>query len=104
LLVFDPADDLIPVEDQSAVGLEPEVRKPSRYEGLPYSPGRTADERGNVADAEWRPKRCRALRLMWPYDGAGRRGERPWFAQNWPLLPGPSAGPAEAQGRWLKTP
>jgi len=52
LLVFDPADELIPVEDQSAAGPEPEVREPPWDEGLPYSPGRAADEFGGLFDAK----------------------------------------------------
>jgi hypothetical protein len=52
LLVFDPADELIPVEDQSAAGPEPEVREPSWDEGLPYGPGRAADEFGGLFDAK----------------------------------------------------
>jgi hypothetical protein len=38
LLAFNPANDLIVVEDQSAAGRGPEVREPSWYEGLPYGP------------------------------------------------------------------
>jgi len=52
LLVFDPADNLIPVKDQSAAGLEPEVGKPPWDEGLPYGPGRAADEFGGLFDAK----------------------------------------------------
>jgi hypothetical protein len=52
LLVFDPADELIPIEDQSAAGLKPQVGKPSWEEGLPYGPGRAADELGGLFDAK----------------------------------------------------
>ncbi len=69
LLAFDPANDLILVEDQPAAGLEAEVRKPSGNEGLPYGPRRTADELGDSGDAERQTKR-RATRA--------RKGR--WFA------------------------
>src|SRR5204863_4359634 len=96
LLTFDPTDDLIGVEDQSAVGLEPEVREPSGNEGLPYGPGRAADELGNLADRERGAKLhvkrvqirvCRGL------------GKCPSFAQKWRRRLGPRIGRATAQAR-----
>ena len=75
LLVFDPADDLIPVKDQSAVGREAEVRKPSGNEGLSYTPRRTADHAGDFGDIE-----RYAERRKWPDLGGRSRQERPVFA------------------------
>jgi len=57
LLFFDPANDLVPVEDQSAVGLETEVREPSGDEGLSYGPRRAADEARDFGDIERNSKR-----------------------------------------------
>lgn len=50
LLLFDPLDDLIFIEDYPAKGAVPEVRKTSRDEGLPHRPHRATDEAGYLAD------------------------------------------------------
>src|SRR5581483_4435510 len=94
LLVFDPADDLIPVKDQSATGPEAEVRKPSGDEGLPYGPRRAADQRGNLPNAK-RHAEARAGR-----PGVARGTPRKWpvFAHTRPWLPRPMPRPALAGG------
>jgi len=97
LLVFDPADDLVPVEDQSAVGLEAEVRKPPRNEGLPYGPRRTADDTCRVADCEWQAE----ARAGGHRAGSETRRDWPWFATICPRLrrigPNPAISPASAR-------
>ena len=85
LLFFDPADDLIPVKDQSATGLEAEVRKPSGNKGLPDAPRRAADEDGNIGDSEGRAESRGRL----ADNGLG-------FTQEWPRLPRPMPRPALA--------
>src|ERR1019366_5199145 len=52
LFAFDPGDDLIGIEDQSAAGPGPEVRQAHRNELLPYGPGRAADQLGYLAEVE----------------------------------------------------
>jgi len=56
LLVFDPANDLIPIKDQSAAGPEPEMWQSAWNGGLSYGPGRAADEFGHGPDIEWLPE------------------------------------------------
>ena len=102
LLFVNPANDLIPVEDQSAAGPGTEVRKPPRNEGLPYGPRRTADEPGYGAHVQ----RCAEERPGGQLHGKLRaaRVRRGWprLAQNWPTLAGPRLGPVVAQGRGRK--
>lgn len=102
LLFVDPANDLIPVEDQPAAGPGAEVRKPSRNEGLPYGPGRTADESGHGANVQRCPKQRPGSPLHGKLCAAGVRRGWPRLAQNWPRLAGPRLGPAVAQGRSRK--
>ena len=75
LLAFNPANQLIPVKDQSAAGLEPEVRKPSWNEGLPYGPRTAADHFGDLVDVE----RTAELSAERPENGLRR-------PQDWPVL------------------
>ena len=56
LLAFDPTDDLILKEGQSAAGPEPEVRKPPGNEGLPYGPRAGTDQLGNLRDVQRPPE------------------------------------------------
>ena len=78
LLFFDPADNLIRVENQSAAGRGPEERKPSGHEGLSYGPRRAADELRHLAKPE-RAAQFRRAELPVKRAGiaAGRRKDCP---------------------------
>jgi hypothetical protein len=56
LVFFDPANDLVLIEDQPTTSPAPEVRQPSRNESLPHSPGRTTDQPGYLADTQRWPQ------------------------------------------------
>ena len=85
LLVFDPANDLVLVEHQSAVGREAEVRETLGDEGLPYGPRRTADEARGFGDIERDAERRERADFSARRDSE-RRHNGPWFAQKCPRL------------------
>jgi hypothetical protein len=93
LLVFDPADNLIRVENQSAAGRGPEVRKPSREKGLSYGPRRAADQGGDLAEGERRAELRRAeLPVKRAEAGA-------WRSKDWPRFAHKRPGLGRAMGR-----
>ena len=51
LLLLDPSDDLVLIEDNPTVGLESEMWKTSRDKGLPNRPRRAPDEASCLPDA-----------------------------------------------------
>jgi hypothetical protein len=54
LLFFNPAHNLLGIEEQFAAGPGAEVRKPARDPRIPDAPGRAANEKGDLANIERR--------------------------------------------------
>jgi|SRR6185295_17180247 len=52
LLAFNPANDLVLVEDKPPARLEAEMRQTARNKRLPHSPWRTTDQPGGIADPQ----------------------------------------------------